>query len=103
MRRETYSCADVAEILRGARDVAAMDWFYRNRHRLIARDKMPAPSSSIGRPRWDKLSMDAWAGRHHPLAPQGRAANDSAPIGAPDGEAAQRAWLQQAYPERRRA
>lgn len=68
-----------------ARDVATMlglstDRFYRRYDELVQNDGMPAAIASRGRKKFHRASIDAWLGRHHPLAIKQAAANDSAPL-----------------------
>lgn len=76
----------------------SLDWFYEHRDELIARDGMPASTTSIGRYRPDRKRWTAWrerrdAGRFS-LAP----ANDEQPPPEPRGDAAWSDFLAKVYP-----
>jgi predicted DNA-binding transcriptional regulator AlpA len=67
-------------------------WLYRRgRLERLYAEGMPRPMSMTGQRQWDRASIDAWLGRHHPraLGP----AND--PDGPPEpvSKRAQRAYL----------
>lgn len=70
------------------------DWLYRpgQLERLYA-EGMPRPLSISGRRLWDRASIDAWFGRHHPQALAREPANDRAGPPEPAGRRAQRAFL----------
>lgn len=90
MREAPFTAAELA-----ARLGRSTDWLYRHFDRLVIEDRMPLPLSSIGRRRWDRATIEAWLGRHHPLAPAAPPANDNA--GRPAGDQDWRAYLAQAY------
>ena len=60
--------------------------FHLVRHRLHQVDRMPRPINSVGRPAYDRVSMEAWLTRHDPRLPQVRAANDAIPPPMPSSD-----------------
>jgi predicted DNA-binding transcriptional regulator AlpA len=73
-------------------------WLYRRGRlaRLYA-EGMPRPMTMTGRREWDRLSIEAWLGRHHPHAPP-PPANDPAGPPEPANDRAWRLYLDKAYP-----
>lgn len=64
-------------------------WLYRRgRLERLYAEGMPRPMTMTGRREWDRLSIEAWLGRHHPHA-FGGPANDAT---APPVPANDRAW-----------
>lgn len=92
--RETVDLSYIAQSLG-----VSVRRLYRGRRwqTMIAREGMPRPVSAIGRPRFDKLAIDAWIGRDHPLAPRLPAANDTAPLTVPQTIDQERAYLRAVY------
>ncbi len=72
------------------------DWLYRNLDRLVAEEKMPAPLTRRGHHTWDRASIEAWLGRHHPHAPP-EPANDAAPAPEPFSDRAWQKHLAEVY------
>jgi predicted DNA-binding transcriptional regulator AlpA len=70
--------------------------FYRHRAKMHARDGMPQPISSVGRPAWERSGMEAWLNRHHPLRTP-PAANDAGERPAPASEEDWRRHLHDVY------
>ncbi len=59
----------------------SLDQFYRRREALHAAG-LPRPVLPVGKLAWDRATIEAWFGRHHPNAPPMReVANDTtAPV-----------------------
>jgi predicted DNA-binding transcriptional regulator AlpA len=74
-----------------------VDTFHRTRGRLHADDGLPAPLSRHRPFRWDRASIDAWFGRHHPQAPAQRPANDQGPLQAPAADSEWAPYLARVY------
>ncbi|MBN8995920.1 MAG: hypothetical protein J0H94_11905 [Rhizobiales bacterium] len=73
------------------------DWLYRKGRldRLYA-EGMPRPISHVGRPQWERSTIEAWLQRHHPLMPKGPA-NDLRATPAPANDDAWAKHLAEAY------
>lgn len=90
-RRAPVTTAELAGMLGRSRD-----WLYRNLARLHLEEGLPQPLTARGHKVWDRASVEAWLGRHHPMAPA-QPANDD---GAPPPDATREAWshrLAEAY------
>lgn len=72
--RGTLTAAELADTIG-----VSIGTLYRQHRRWQAEDGLPAPITRGGRLRWDRASVAAWLGRHHPLAPRRAPANSSAP------------------------
>jgi predicted DNA-binding transcriptional regulator AlpA len=73
-------------------------WLYRRgRLALLYAEGMPRPMTMTGRREWDRLSIEAWLGRHHPHA-IAAPANDQAGPPMPANDRAWRLYLDKAYP-----
>jgi len=92
--------ADLGKPMRAAEIAARMGvdptTFYRNRERYRLIDKMPAPISEVGQPKWDRASMEAWLTRNDPRRPK-VIANDALPPPMPNTDADWNAFLHQHY------
>lgn len=87
----TVTAAEIAARLR-----IRVRTFYKRRHHFQLVHRMPAPVA--GPPfRWDRASIEAWFGRHHPAMPKAPPANDALPVPQPFGEDAWRAHLTAHY------
>jgi hypothetical protein len=65
-----YTAGDVA-----GRLGLSVDYF-RRRYAALVQEGMPPAMTATGHKKFDRAGMDAWLGRHHPLAPRSAAAND---------------------------
>jgi predicted DNA-binding transcriptional regulator AlpA len=77
----------------------APTWLYRKgRLARLHAEGLPLPISNHGQARFDRASVEAWLGRHHPNAPPlVPAANDTTAAATPRDDAAWRRQLQDAY------
>jgi predicted DNA-binding transcriptional regulator AlpA len=91
MREKPVTTRELAERLG-----VSIDTFYNNRVRMHAEDHLPLPLMNRRPFKWDRASIDAWFGRHHPFAPA-CPANDGAPRPPPFSDQQWQGYLAEAY------
>lgn len=89
MMLQPYKTADMATIMG-----VTVDCFYKRRATYEKIHGLPKPYKPGC---WDRASVDAWRGRHHPSRPQTAPANDAAPPILPGNTEQWTEYLHQHY------